>query len=392
MASKVRYLRGCGRGTVGRVNARPSTLSPSPDRGTTGEHRALDWNVAVATAVRLMKPGPEVPRSEAEQAVRSLRQFSVEAESHVRELTGLGQHLPIAEGDVVDRPAWVRGAADGLAELTDAALSTADSQVLRGNDLFGGISARGAGVQAGVVLAYLGGKVLGQFDPYGESGVAGQHGRLLLVAPNIVAAQKSLGVPGDDFRMWVCLHESTHRLQFNAVPWLREHFAESLGTLLAEMEGTTGELLTRLPAVLREARSTRSSSDSSPGMLGVIELLQTPSQRAALDRIIAISTLLEGHADHVMDAVGPRVVPSVATIRQRFTERRKGGGLLDRVLRSLLGVDAKIRQYAQGAAFARHVVDAIGMADFNAIWTSPDHLPTRAEISDPAAWIRRVHG
>ncbi|WP_210435559.1 zinc-dependent metalloprotease [Saccharopolyspora sp. ASAGF58] len=374
------------------MNARPSTLPPSPDRGATGEHRALDWNIAVATAVRLMKPGPDVPRSEAEQAVRSLRRFSVEAESHVRELTGLGQGLPIAEGDVVDRPAWVRGAADGLAELTDAALSTADSQVLRGNDLFGGISARGAGLQAGVVLAYLGGKVLGQFDPYGESGVAGQQGRLLLVAPNIVAAQKSLGVPGDDFRMWVCLHESTHRLQFNAVPWLREHFAESLGTLLAEMEGTTGELLTGLPAVLREARSTRSSSDSSPGMLGVIELLQTPSQRAALDRIIAISTLLEGHADHVMDAVGPRVVPSVATIRQRFTERRKGGGLLDRVLRSLLGVDAKIRQYAQGAAFTRHVVDAIGMAGFNAIWTSPDHLPTRAEIGDPAAWIRRVHG
>lgn len=388
----MRYLRGCERGTVGRVNARPSTLPPSSDRGATGEHRALDWNVAVATAVRLMKPGPEVPRSEAEQAVRSLRQFSVEAESHVRELTGLGQHLPIAEGDVVDRPAWVRGAADGLAELTDAALSTADSQLLRGNDLLGGISARGAGVQAGVVLAYLGGKVLGQFDPYGESGIAGQRGRLLLVAPNIVAAQKSLGVPGDDFRMWVCLHESTHRLQFNAVPWLREHFAESLGTLLSEMEGTTGELLTRLPAVLREARATRSSSDSSPGVLGVIELLQTPSQRAALDRIIAISTLLEGHADHVMDAVGPQVVPSVATIRQRFTERRKGGGLLDRVLRSLLGVDAKIRQYAQGAAFTRHVVGAVGMADFNAVWTSPDHLPTRAEISDPAAWIRRIHG
>ncbi|MGW5645889.1 zinc-dependent metalloprotease [Saccharopolyspora sp. NPDC003752] len=375
------------------MNARPSTLPTPQDRGAAGEHRALDWNVAVATAVRLMKPGPEVPRSEAEQAVRSLRRFSVEAESHVREQTGLGLDLPIAEGDVVDRPAWVRGAADGLAELTDAALSTADSQLLRGNDLLGGISARSAGVQAGVVLAYLGGKVLGQFDPYGESGVAGQRGRLLLVAPNIVAAQKSLGVPGDDFRMWVCLHESTHRLQFNAVPWLREHFAESLGTLLAEMEGTTGELLGRLPAVLREVRSARSSSgDSSPGMLGVIELLQTPSQRAALDRIIAISTLLEGHADHVMDAVGPRVVPSVATIRQRFTERRKGGGLLDRVLRSLLGVDAKIRQYAQGAAFTRHVVDAIGMADFNAIWTSPDTLPTRAEIVDPEAWIRRVHG
>ncbi|WP_188984126.1 zinc-dependent metalloprotease [Saccharopolyspora thermophila] len=370
------------------MNAGPTILSSS---NSGAEHRALDWNVAVATAVRLMKPGPDVPRAEAEQAVRSLRRFSVEAESHVRELTGLGADLPIAEGDVVDRPAWVRGAADGLAELTDAALEMADSALLRRGDILGGISARGAGMQAGVVLAYLGGKVLGQFDPYGESRVAGQRGRLLLVAPNIVAAQRSLGVPGDDFRMWVCLHESTHRLQFNAVPWLRDHFAESLGTLLAEMEGTTGELLSRLPNVLREARAS-CSRDSSPGMLGLIELLQTPRQRAALDRIIAISTLLEGHADHVMDAVGPRVVPSVATIRQRFTERRKGGGLLDRVLRSLLGVDAKIRQYAQGAAFTRHVVGVVGMANFNAVWTSPEHLPTRAEITNPDAWIRRVHG
>nr|WP_218888519.1 zinc-dependent metalloprotease [Saccharopolyspora hordei] len=363
---------------------------PAPVRGTAGEHRALDWNIAVATAVRLMKPGPDVPRAEAEQAVRALRQFSVEAETHVRELTGLGQDLPIIAGDVVDRPSWVRGAADGLAALTEAALTSADARTQRVDDLFGGLTARGAGVQAGLVLAYLGGKVLGQFDPYGDSGVAGQRGRLLLVAPNIVAAQRSLGVPAEDFAMWVCLHESTHRLQFNAVPWLREHFTESLGVLLSEMEGTTGELLGRFPAVLREARSR--SEDSSPGVLGVIELLQTPEQRHALDRIIAISTLLEGHADHVMDAVGPQVVPSVATIRSRFTERRKGGGLLDRLLRSLLGVDAKIRQYAQGAAFTRRVVDEVGMTGFNAVWAAPENLPTRAEISDPARWIRRVHG
>lgn len=383
-------------GTVEVVNARPSTLPPRPaDPGgndAAGEHRALDWNIAIGTAIRLMKPGPDVPRQEAEHAVRSLRRFSVEAESHVRDVTGMGRDLPIAEGDVVDRPDWVRGAAHGLAELTDAALSTADSQNPGGSDVLGGFSARSAGVQAGVVLAYLGGKVLGQFDPFGRSRTEGQQGRLLLVAPNIVAAQRALGVPGDDFRMWVCLHESTHRLQFNAVPWLREHFAGSLGTLLAEMEGATGELISRLPTALREARAVRSRSESSPGVLGIIELLQTPAQRAALDRIIAISTLLEGHADHVMDAVGPQVVPSVVAIRQRFTERRKGGGLLDRLLRGLLGVDAKIRQYAQGAEFTRQVVDAVGMEGFNAVWTSPEHLPTRAEIGTPSDWLRRVHG
>jgi coenzyme F420 biosynthesis associated uncharacterized protein len=111
-----------------------------------------------------------------------------------------------------------------------------------------------------------------------------------------------------------------------------------------------------------------------------------------LDNLLALSTLLEGHADHVMDAVGPQVVPSVAVIRRRFAERRKGGGLLDRVLRSLLGVEAKVRQYAEGSAFTREVVDSVGMTGFNAVWSSPDTLPTRAEIADPALWLRRVHG
>jgi coenzyme F420 biosynthesis associated uncharacterized protein len=110
------------------------------------------------------------------------------------------------------------------------------------------------------------------------------------------------------------------------------------------------------------------------------------------DRLIALSTLLEGHADHVMDAVGPTVVPSVATIRARFTARRRGGGMLDRILRTLLGVDAKVKQYAAGAAFTRYVVDEVGMTGFNRVWESPETIPLRAEIADPAAWVRRIHG
>ncbi|RCW40183.1 putative hydrolase/coenzyme F420 biosynthesis associated uncharacterized protein [Halopolyspora algeriensis] len=361
--------------------------------------RTVDWNVAVSTATRLIKAGPSVPRAEADRAVRALREFSVRAETHVRETTGLGQDLPVVEGDVVDRPGWLHGAARGLAELTDAALDTADIDLERGNgELLGGLGSRSAGVQAGAVLAYLGTKVLGQYDPFAPVPGEDRSGRLLLVAPNIVAAQQALEVPDEDFQMWVCLHESTHRLQFNAVPWLREHFAAGLGDLLTEMEGSVGEVLSRVPAAVREMRPGRDGNERhgagepSPGMLGVIELLQSPRQRAAMDRIIAISTLLEGHADHVMDAVGPQVVPTVHTIRKRFTERRAGGGLLDRLLRSLLGVDAKIKQYAQGAAFTRHVVDTVGMEGFNAVWSGPEYLPSRAEITDPATWIHRVHG
>lgn len=341
----------------------------------------IDWSVAVATAQRLIRPGPAVARAEAREVVVGLREASVEAEDHVRGLTGLGADLPLLAGDVVDRRGWVSAAADGLAALTDGALPAPGGRHL------GGVLAGSAGVQAGLVLTYLGSRVLGQYDPFG--GPAGA-GRLLLVAPNIVAAERALDVPAGDFRLWVCLHESTHRLQFTAVPWLRDYFADQVATFLSGLDSDVSGAAGRLPELLRAARGRDNDGTDATGPLALMEMLQSPAQREVFDRLMALSTLLEGHADHVMDAVGPSVVPHVATIRQRFTARRRGGGLLDRVLRALLGVDAKIRQYATGAAFTRHVVDEAGMAGFNTVWTSPETLPLRAELTDPAAWLRRV--
>jgi coenzyme F420 biosynthesis associated uncharacterized protein len=319
-----------------------------------------------------------VPRDEAELAVTELRELTEKAEEHVRELTGLGAGLPLLPGEVVDRPGWVRSAAAGLDALTSNALPRSQGGP------FGPLLAGSAGVQTGLVLSFLASRVLGQYDPFGGPE---RRGQLLLVAPNVVAAQQAMNVAATDFRMWVCLHECTHRLQFTAVGWLRDYFADEVERLIgglasADAEGLA-EIFGRLPDTLKEARRAKS--------LGVGELLQSPQQRQILNRLLALSTLLEGHADYVMDAVGPAVVPSVETIRTRFTARRKGGNLFDRILRSVLGVEAKIRQYAEGAAFTRHVIDTVGMAGFNAVWTSPNTLPTKAEISAPASWVRRVH-
>ncbi|MFI6030262.1 zinc-dependent metalloprotease [Amycolatopsis magusensis] len=349
-----------------------SPKSPETAGETDRTRSVVDWRLAAATGAFLVRSGPVVPRAEAETAVAELRELTVEAEAHVRELTGLGDGLPLLPGEVVDRPAWVRSAAAGLDALTSKALA-------REKGPFAPVLAAGAGVQTGVVLSFLASRVLGQYDPFGGPDKEGQ---LLLVAPNVVAAQRAMNVPAKDFRMWVCLHECTHRLQFTAVTWLRDYFADEVERLvggLADADGL-GDLLGRLPDTIKDVKNRRN----------LAELFQSPQQRAVFDRLLALSTLLEGHADYVMDAVGPAVVPSVATIRGRFTERRKGGGLLDRVLRSLLGIDAKIRQYAEGAAFTRHVVAHAGMDGFNAVWTSPNTLPTRAEIADPDAWLRRM--
>ncbi|HWC81227.1 MAG TPA: zinc-dependent metalloprotease [Pseudonocardiaceae bacterium] len=349
----------------------------------------MDWSVAVSTGQALARGGPVVDPEDARAAVADLRSVTSAAEEHVRQLTGLGIGLPLHPAEVVDRPDWVRAAAGGLAALTDGALPVAYTGPLSG--VFAGT----AGMQAGMVLAFLSSRVLGQYDPFGvpeQTDDVSDSGRLLLVAPNIVAAQQALQVSGADFRLWVCLHECTHRLQFTAVDWLRDYFAAEVGKLLSTVDEGALDALGRLPEIVRTARQRFRSGAARSGPVALIELVQSPEQRQVLDRLLALSTLLEGHADHVMDAVGPEVVPSVEVIRQRFTQRRKGGGLLDRVLRTLLGVEAKVRQYAEGSAFTKQVVEAVGMDGFNAVWTAPDTLPTRAEITDPDAWLHRVHG
>jgi coenzyme F420 biosynthesis associated uncharacterized protein len=124
----------------------------------------------------------------------------------------------------------------------------------------------------------------------------------------------------------------------------------------------------------------------------VLDLVQSPEQKAIIDRVTAVMSLLEGHADVVMDGVGPEVVPTVATIREKFQRRRAGANSLDKTLRRLLGIEAKMRQYRDGAKFVDGVVDKVGMTGFNRVWESAETLPTLDEITDPIAWVRRVHG
>ncbi|ANY10024.1 coenzyme F420 biosynthesis-associated protein [Pseudonocardia sp. HH130630-07] len=338
----------------------------------------VNWSLAASTAARLMPPGPRTSPAAARELVERLRTDSARAEGHVREVTGLGAGLPLLPADVLDRPAWARAAVDGMDALTGRAVLPAAPGPLRS------VTAAGAGVQLGGLLAYLGARVLGQYDPFGGPDGAG---RLMLVAPNVHAVTGALDVDGAQFGLWVCLHEATHRLQFTAVPWLRDHFADLVTELLSLQEPDSAAL-TRLPEAIRSLRGADGRGGTD--VLALVELLQGPEQRALLDRLLALSTLLEGHADHVMDAVGPDVVPDVAVIRRRFTARRRGGGLVDRLLRALLGVEAKMKQYAVGAAFCRTVESEAGTAGLNRVWESPETLPTRDELTDAQAWLRRV--
>jgi coenzyme F420 biosynthesis associated uncharacterized protein len=337
----------------------------------------IDWRFAVNVAGRLAGDGPEVSRDEAAAVVAELRADAHRSTGLVQDFTGLIAPPDTAPVLVVDRRGWVQANADAFAEIL-APIVDKVSEKRAPTGLMLAVGSKVTGAEVGGLMGFLSGKVLGQFDPFSPPA-----GRLLLVAPNIVHVERELGVDPTDFRLWVCLHEETHRVQFTANPWLRDHLFTQMNELADQLD--VGSFLDG--GIKRIADSLRSAREGGGSL---IDVLSTPAQREVLDRVTGVMSLLEGHADVVMDGVGPTVIPSVSAIRAKFTQRRQGVGTLDRLLRRVLGLDAKMAQYRDGAVFVRHVVDKVGMEDFNAVWTSPETLPSLAEIHDPALWVQRV--
>ncbi|SFC19924.1 putative hydrolase/uncharacterized protein, coenzyme F420 biosynthesis associated [Nocardioides terrae] len=336
----------------------------------------IDWDLAVRVGSRLAGDGPDVGPDEAAEVVAELREDAARSTGLVRDYTGLDSPDNTAPVLVVDRRGWVQANADAfsiaLAPLVDRVTTKREP-----GPVATAIGSRVTGLEVGGLLGFLGGKVLGQFDPFHEP-----HGRLLLVAPNIVHVERELGAVAGDFRLWVCLHEETHRVQFTASPWLRDHLFAQI-TALADTMDVTSLLDDGLKRITDAVKGTGQTGS-------LVDLVSSPEQKEILDRVTGMMSLLEGHADVVMDGVGPEVIPSVEAIRKKFDKRRKGVGTLDKVLRRLLGLDAKMAQYRDGAKFVRRVVDKAGMSEFNAVFAGPENLPSRDEIHDPEAWIKRV--
>ena len=358
----------------------------------------IDWNVATATGIRWARPGPQIGMTEARKVVAELRELAGAVQQPVREVTGLHGSAGPDGGKVavVDRAGWIRANVDGFRVVLDPLVEhmQESGKAPQAGSVMTAVGSRVTGMQAGLILAYLAGRVLGQYElflpPDPELPAAdAPAGRLTLVAPNIVMVERELGVDPHDFRRWVCLHEETHRTQFTSVPWLRPYVQQQMTEFLLASELDPASILDRLRAAADAvAGAVRGGGDGE----SLIEAIQNARQREILDRLTAVMTLVEGHGDYVMDAVGPSVVPSVAEIRSRFTARRGSGSRVEQAVRRILGIDLKMKQYQQGSKFVSAVVGEVGMAAFNRVWTSPETLPTRDEILSPGRWIERVVG
>ena len=342
---------------------------------------AVDWRFAATVGQRLARPGPASSDYTRRQVIDELTSAAAKAEPPVRDVTGLVTNGAVPPARIVDRPEWIGAAAESMRVMTNG------SEKPRGF-----ITGRITGAQTGAVLAVVSSGILGQYDPFASEKEGAKEGCLLLVYPNVLAVERQLRVDPSDFRLWVCLHEVTHRVQFTANPWLADYMSQALGLLTQDAGEDIGQVISRLADFVRNLGNGSSATDANAsGILGLVRAVQSEAQRNALDQLLMLGTLLEGHAEHVMDAVGPIVVPSVATIRRRFDERRhRKQPPLQRLLRALLGLDAKLSQYTRGKVFVDDVVGRVGMERFNTIWSGPDTLPLPAEIEDPRRWIDRV--
>jgi coenzyme F420 biosynthesis associated uncharacterized protein len=349
----------------------------------------VDWALAqrVASGALLLKPAPASYRSSALQG--QFDDLTARAETLVSEATGLHSGHGSARAKVTDRPGWAAANVRSIERLVGPALL--ELQRARGAKLNGPSLVVGrtvAGTQLGLMLAYMSTRVLGQYDLLINDETPEDQDLVSYVGPNIVLVEEQYHFEPKEFRLWLALHEVTHRMQFTAVPWLRDHFVglitELLGPLAADPSGFA-EVVKQVATDVRAGRNP-------VGEAGIMGMLATPAQRLALSKISGMMSLLEGHGDVTMDRAGASEVPGAAHFSEVLHERRSNAKGLTKLMSKLLGLDAKMRQYAEGEQFV-HAVEASGGPTLLArVWEGPEWLPTVEEIRQPALWVARAGG
>ena len=341
----------------------------------------IDWIVAERIAAFVAGTGDG-----ASPAV-DLEQLAAISEARVRAYTGLRPARPLPAPEGVGRREWVASNIAAMRALLDPVLARANQRLgpLRPAMQIGvGLM---LSTEVGVVVGYLAQRVLGQYElVLLDEGVDSRPPRLLFVLPNLGQVVKSFDADEQEFMTWVALHEVTHAVQFAGVDWLHGYVAGLVRQLLdsAELRLDTPRRL-RLPTreeISRLFRALRSGD--------LISIVTTNAERATLDRIQAVMAVIEGHAEHVMDAVAPDLLPSLARLRASLDRRRRTQSGLSRLVARLLGLDLKLRQYEQGKQFCDAVVKAAGTEGLARVFSGPEALPTLRELERPREWLKRT--
>ena len=351
----------------------------------------MSWDVAqrVATWVGsrgslLGPPGAGVlDAATMAQLEADFSEATARAETLVIEATGLHPATGAAGALVVDRADWVRNNLSSFRRLLEPVLEQLDTAGLRGP--FAGAARSATGAQLGLVLGWMATRVLGQYDLLLAEG-EDTGGVVSYVGPNVVALERRHGFPAKQFRLWIALHEVTHRCQFTGVPWLRPHFLSLVDQVMSGMAPDPK----RFAEALRRAAAAVRAGQNPLQEAGVLGLVAPPEQLEVIGRIQSLMSLLEGHGDITMDRAGADAVPDAAWFSRVLRERRRRASLPSRLLQQLVGIEAKLRQYEMGERFIRAVEASGGPALLARVWEGPEMLPTMDEIRHPETWVARI--
>jgi coenzyme F420 biosynthesis associated uncharacterized protein len=365
------------------------------DRRQPGTDGLVDWSIAERVADWVVRRQPEPPSYRHQAMQVELEELTERAEQLVAQATGL--HPPTrARARVTDRVGWVHANVASFHRLLGPSLDKLQARraersvplplALRLPPSLAGAGRVASGAQLGLVLAWMSTRVLGQYDLLLTDEGDEDQDIVYYIGPNVVAMEERHGFPPHQFRLWLALHEVTHRCQFTAVPWLRDHFVSLVDQGLEPLLSDPHHLLEAVRRAAGEVRAGRSPFEDA-GMLG---LVAGPDQLEALRRIQALMSLLEGHGDVTMDRAGAADVPGAERFARVLRERRQQVRGPAKVLQKVLGLEAKMRQYAEGEGFVNEVERAGGRDLLDRVWRGPEWLPSLPEIRDPARWVSRV--
>ena len=386
--------------------AAPGQRADAGDRGADPESPGLvDWKVAARVAAWAIARRPAQVDYDKAQLSRAFAEVTAEAEELVAASTGWRAPTP-ARSVVTDREGWARANVASFQRLLAPALGKFEKHREEKRerrrsgsrpswlvdlpepiaDKVAGASRSVSGAQLGAVLAWMSTRVLGQYDLLLTEEMSEDQDLLYYVGPNVVDLERRHGFPPREFRLWLALHEVTHRCQFTAVPWIRGYFLSLVDKAIEPFQADPGRFAEMVRRTAEQLRSGKSPLDEA-GLLGIVA---SEPQLAAIRSLQAMMSLLEGHGDVTMDRAGAAQVPGAQRFSQVLRERRESVKGPAKVLQQVLGLEAKMRQYQQGEQFIYAVEARGGTELFDRVWRGPEWLPTLEEIREPQRWIERA--
>ncbi len=351
----------------------------------------IDWSVAEKVAVKVAeRSAPDIDSLTRQRLDELFGAFTPEAEAIVAEATGLSSLEGPARAEVTDRAGWIRANISSFRRLLGPILEKSGEKGLARvlPPSLQGVTRAAAGAEIGAVLGWMSTRVLGQYDLLLTEGESSAGDVVYYVGPNVVGLERRHGFAPNEFRLWIAIHELTHRAQFTGVSWMRPYFLDLVDRGVSMASPEPKVLAAALARAAREVREGRNPLAES----GLVGVLATPEQAAVLRQIQALMSLLEGHGDIVMNRAAAEAIPGARRFAETLQSRRDSAAGVVKLLQQLIWMEAKMRQYREGEHFVATVEQEVGPAIFSLVWQGPEFLPSMDEIRDPNAWIERVRG